>query len=69
MNNNNQSLQPSCSRCGRTPNIVATKPGQTVFDLLLGVCPTCNQAFCTECALDEGSGYICPVHKKELDIL
>jgi hypothetical protein len=68
MNKNitDESKQPSCSRCGRAPDVVATKPGQTVFDLLLGVCPECQQTFCTDCASEAENGYACPIHKKEL---
>jgi len=75
------SKQPKCSRCGRNSDKVAedakrAKPGTIVIGNLVGVCPQCKQAFCTDHApYDYGvDGIVCPIHigisgkKVELDI-
>lgn len=67
--------QPKCSRCTRTTTMVEedkkrVNPKAIVVGNLVGICPTCKQAFCIDHApYDYGvDGIVCPIHKKELDI-
>jgi hypothetical protein len=67
--------QPRCSVCKRTSIMVEedkkrANPKTIVVGNLVGICPTCRKAFCTDHATyDYGvDGIICPTHKKELDI-
>jgi hypothetical protein len=69
------SKHPKCARCGRTSDMVESdkkraKPGTFVVGNLVGVCPSCKQAFCVDHApYDYGvDGIICPFHRKELDL-